>query len=201
VHDGFYLRAALGVGVAVSQTSYTTKSTTGTDAAYQQDVSATATTTDVDIGLGGAVKPGFNLGAAVSISKPVNTSGTIDKQKSSDTRSQKIELGTQVFIGPMLDWYTRSQGGFHVLVSIGGAFTAGRKISVTDTSTGEDWSKSYGPYGLGMIGGLGYEWWVSDQWSIGLLGRFTALSGGDSKDSNATHIWGGASVMANITFN
>jgi hypothetical protein len=202
VHDGFYFRAAAGVGLAISEISYATTATASDTAYTKRPVSATGTSFDVDIALGGAAKPGFNLGGLVSISRGTNGNGTIDKQKSSDARSQTINLGTSVYIGPMMDWYPRSQGGFHLLVSLGGAFVSGAKVSVTDADTGEDWTKSYAPVGIGFLGGLGYEWWVGSQVSIGLFGRFTAVSGvSDSKDSDATHIWGGGSLMVNITVN
>ena len=44
--------------------------------------------------------------------------------------------------------------------------------------------------GGGLLIGTGYEWWVADEWSIGVLGQFgvRVLSGKDDSGVRWTHV-------------
>jgi hypothetical protein len=58
--------------------------------------------------------------------------------------------------------------------------------------------------GAGLLIGLGYEWWVSDEWSIGILGRLAGViaTSKDSDDRRWIHAIGSApSVLFTATYN
>jgi hypothetical protein len=50
--------------------------------------------------------------------------------------------------------------------------------------------------------GVGYEWWIADQWSVGLMGRFlyAAASGSDNRGVNWEHTAYAPSVLVGLTF-
>jgi hypothetical protein len=56
-------------------------------------------------------------------------------------------------------------GGFH----IGGTLGLAYAIADVPQSTFE----RLGGYGLGVSLAAGYDWWVADQWALGVLGRAT----------------------------
>jgi hypothetical protein len=67
-------------------------------------------------------------------------------------------------LGPFIDYYPKPRSGFHVqgLVGIGA-------IGSSDLVDGT-------PTGLGLMGGLGQDWRVSQRWSIGMLARVTFVA-------------------------
>lgn len=68
-----------------------------------------------------------------------------------------------VGIGPFVDFYPDPTGGLHfqVLPGWGGLESASSSGNVG----GSD------PTGLVLSLGAGYEWWLGDQWSAGVMGR------------------------------
>lgn len=79
---------------------------------------------------------------------------------SPDDDSVKLTLAR---IGPFLDWYPDPRGGFHTQVSLGLA------MQVESDEKGN----AIKPAGIGGAGafGLGYEWFLGSQFSIGLMAR------------------------------
>jgi hypothetical protein len=76
---------------------------------------------------------------------------------------------TLVTIGPYIDYYPAPHKGLHILGTLGFASLTARYDDVNFSA-----SNSAGGFTLG--GGIGYDWWVSRDWSIGVLGRFTFAS-------------------------
>ncbi len=93
--------------------------------------------------------------------------------------------------GPYVDYYIDPTSGFHVLGAIGyAAVNLGNKSSSSNASTG---------FSLGL--GAGYDWWVGDEWSIGVLGRFTSAhmsqenNGGTATDNAIS-----PTILASFTY-
>jgi hypothetical protein len=72
-----------------------------------------------------------------------------------------IGLGS---IGPYLDFYPDPMGGFHVLGSLGYA-----QVSFDD---GDGIVEEVTSSGFTLGGGVGYDAFVSNEWGLGVLGRF-----------------------------
>jgi hypothetical protein len=69
--------------------------------------------------------------------------------------------------GPFVDYYFDPELGAHVQASV--MFVFGL------SSRKDDVEAAYGP-GYGSMLGGGYEWWVAEQWSLGVLLRATYYS-------------------------
>jgi len=63
--------------------------------------------------------------------------------------------------GAFVDYYPIPELGWHVQALAGYA-----ALSASDFS-------SEAPDGLGLMAGVGHDWWVGDRWSIGFLARLT----------------------------
>jgi hypothetical protein len=70
-------------------------------------------------------------------------------------------VDTFALAGPFLDYYPSAASGFHVQ-ALAGPAAHGR----ADLGGGA-------PSGFGLMGGIGYDAWVSSKWSVGVLGRVT----------------------------
>jgi hypothetical protein len=70
--------------------------------------------------------------------------------------------------GPYVDYYPDPRKGFHVLGDVGGA-----------VQLGAGYIARLHPPGIGYTlgAGVGYDWWVSNEWSLGLLARFQYVRG------------------------
>ena len=51
--------------------------------------------------------------------------------------------------------------------------------------------------------GVGYEWWVGDEWSLGLLGRISygSMSGSDDRGVSWTHTTYAPALLLSATYN
>jgi hypothetical protein len=65
-------------------------------------------------------------------------------------------------IGAFADYYVDPHGGLHFQPFVG---WGGLDASSDGNSGGSD------PTGLVLALGAGYDWWVADEWSIGVMGR------------------------------
>jgi hypothetical protein len=90
-------------------------------------------------------------------------------------------------VGPFVDWYFLPQpngtvpGGFHAEAGVGLAVLNGFR---PERVRHDDRRVAVGP---GLMAGFGYEWWVSDQWAIGVLGRLTAA--GLVEEDERDQVW------------
>lgn len=109
----------------------------------------------LDLLLGGAVTEGLTLGLILGGST----------HPSPDFEGGDLEgVDLNLFhIGAFIDYYTDPASGLHLLGEIG--------YGQIETSGSDIESQTI--QGLLVAAGLGYDWWVSDNWSLGLLGRFS----------------------------
>lgn len=150
-HDGFQFRGTLGGG-------YLRDSESVDDSEFEATVSGGAAL--LELYFGGTPVPGLVLGgylSAMSAPGPSAKVGDVTVEADDDT-----SLGL-ASVGPYVDYYPDPHGGFHVLGSLGYAqvtFDDGDGIVDDATSSG---------FTLGA--GIGYDAFVSDEWSLGALGR------------------------------
>jgi hypothetical protein len=103
--------------------------------------------------IGGTAASGFALGGGF----------IVDHAPSPSTTTDGVSSQTLVAMGLYGDYYLDPRdNGVHVQGFLG--------WGGLDTSFGGD-ARGSDPTGLVSHVGIGYEWWVSDQWSFGLLGR------------------------------
>jgi hypothetical protein len=153
-HDGFYLRMALGGGYL----SDSEKVSNGLDFTIKGGA-ATA-----DVALGGTPAPGLVIGGAVSA--VVASSPTIESGDVSVTASG-VDMNLSL-VGLLVDYYFVPTGGLHAQGTVGYG-----ELSLSDDSGN---TTTQNPSGPAFNLGVGYEWWVEEQWGIGLLGRVTYAS-------------------------
>ena len=182
-HDGFYLRMGLGLGPLFGTMQY--------------DVNATSTIFDslglseqIELAAGGTVSPGVVIGGgffgALSVSPMYSwTANGQDRRVSGGTVTTEV-------IGPFIDVYPKSTRGFHLQAALG---PAGMAVSKGDAhrvcfpspagcSSINVPVADYSGMGFGLVGGVGYEAFVDDHWSLGAIARVlyttASLSTGDS---------------------
>ena len=193
VHDGFYLRLALGGGYLVSthafeRTSFyypvTTTTSHRVDGLAQTGV----------LMMGGTVAEGWVLGGGfwnmnvfapqVSTDAPPGDAGPQrGAPYGAPPSSETVETGLVSIsaVGPFVAWYPNPRAGWHAELALGYAYA----FSEGGASVGfiEPWSA----HGVGAMGAFGHDFWVSEQWSVGVQLRATFMHGSsDASDGTYT---------------
>ena len=145
VHDGFFLRLALGP----SYLNSTWKGGT-------QDATVTGVGAGLEVSFGGTPLPGLVVGGG-SFSSFVSSPTISYAGQSAEEGSVSLSL-----FAPFIDWYPNETQGFHVQGAAGLAY-----VSYDSKGGGSSVSGT----GLGFMAGAGYEVWVGDQWSLGAMFR------------------------------
>jgi hypothetical protein len=185
LHDGFYLRLATGFG------SY---SETVRQAGQDQSTTVTGVATVGEWLVGGTVRPGLILGGGVFTANVLASDRTVSGATPPNEISGR--QGTFTLVGPFFDYYFNPAKGAHVEASVGFATATGNGVTSSDKDTVA--------VGGGALVGAGYEWWVSDNWSVGVLGRmaFAWVTGRDNADVRWYRSVGASpSVLFTATFN
>jgi len=150
-HDGFYLR--LGAGIGWMGVTETTEPASG-------EAKLKGTGTAWHLTIGGTIIPGLAIGGTLftHIIKPsVETAaGTVTADKSIFSLA----------LGPTVDWFPDPAGGFHAGAGLGW----GTMNAINYTSTG---------YELHVF--TGYDFFFSDNWSVGPMLQLSAQK--TSKDN------------------
>jgi outer membrane autotransporter protein len=171
-HDGFYLRIALGYahlnadGELTETTPTREMKLTGGGAVFQ-------------FAIGGSPTPGLVIGGMLlghAFAEPeVEIDGS--SEEASDTTFSVSG------IGPFLQYYFDPKSGFYLQGFIGYVSAQTRYEIAGDEYESEDTT------GAGFGFGLGYDFWVGDQWSIGPEARLLYANveySGDGPDEKAT---------------
>lgn len=162
VHDGFYLRLALGPSLLNS----TWKGGT-------QDATVTGVGAGLEVSFGGTPLPGLVVGGG-SFSSFVGSPTISYGGQSADAGSASLTL-----FAPFIDWYPNETQGFHVQGAAGLAYAS------YDSKGG---GKSVSGTGLGFMAGAGYEIWVADQWSLGAMFRLQYATPSIKADGMTTSV-------------
>lgn len=162
-HDGFYARFTLGFG------GYRDAVRSDESELYGGRVSGVVSgfATATSVAVGGTPVDGLVVGGGA-----FNTTVLASGYRSTDGRPLPSELDPQLgsfdVIGPFADWYFDASSGLHLELAGGLATMTGLDIS---GARYEDRSPALGG---GALVGFGNEWWVGDEWSLGVLGRIEA---------------------------
>jgi hypothetical protein len=148
-HDGFYLQLNAGIGYLSSSAEV-----------FNTTVTYSGVTLPSALLLGGTVGPvviggGFFGDYAFSPSYEVEGGGAM-------MPDADVSM-TLVGIGIFADIYPDPKKGLHFQPFVG---WGGLETTVNGDAGGSD------PTGLVLAVGGGYDWFVSDNWSIGVMGRF-----------------------------
>jgi len=187
LHDGFYLRLSTGLGPYNEWIDR---------AGQESHASVSGIAQTADVAAGGSIRPGVVLGGAFwSTTVLASNTRTFAGEVLTSTTAQNPSSWVA---GPWVDYYFNPRGGFHLPAALGIAVINGLDVE------GVRLSRNNNALGAGMLAGLGYDWWISDQWSIGVLGRITAIAA-TSKDDDGrrwVHLVGSVpSVLFSATFN
>lgn len=151
-HDGFYFRGGLGLGYL--NTSYKLDVP-----GAQSDTSFSGLAVGFDAWFGGSPVPGLAIGGGITgFDVP---SPSIKQGNQSGTYDGHLTLSVLALFG---DYYFDPNAGLHLEA------LAGFGVLSAQSNNGE--TSSNDPTGLALGLGFGNDWWVSDEWSIGVLGRF-----------------------------
>lgn len=167
VHDGFYARLSLGFG----------QLGTTMNAPESGAIKGDGSTLTLDVSLGYALSPGIVLGAML-----------ITEQMPSVELSANAPVVTDVSagtLGAFFDGYPNPRGGFHLG---GGLGFAGTNIQRKEAAG----FKNAG--GFGLAGWVGYDIWVADQWSAGLLVRLMGTRTRADADETENNLSGTATM-------
>jgi hypothetical protein len=221
LHNGLYLRVALGLGWLWSYASDDTST-------YSERHSISGFLLADDLALGGSPIPGLVIGGGVfsasapapkdaatasSIVTMVSPSGSpIGQGSVYITANVTTGSISTIQLGPFVDYYPNPKFGFHMLGATGlgillwGKGTPGRGCA--DITTGGNTYHDCGPMtvptkndnGLGWSGlvGVGFEGFVSEQWSLGGMMRIM-YSYGKVSDYTMTAFM--PSLMFGATYN
>ena len=143
-----------------------------------------------EIAIGGALSPGIILAGSYSILTVGNAKLT------SDTRTYRPEHDPGLtMLSAMLDVYPNPREGFHFGGAVG--FANVRMRADEDVQASDS-----GQTGLGLAPHVGYDWWVSNYWGLGVLGRFVfARTQGDYADGREKDTVTGAGILFSATYN
>ena len=146
-HDGFYLRFGLGLGYIAGKE----KPEQGSG-----DADVTGFGIPVELAFGGTPAPGLVIGGG---SYGMYVPSPKLKSNGNETDGGALTISG---IGPFVDYYLDPNGGAH----FGGALLLA-SIGVSEKDSAPKGS------GIGFGGAIfgGYEMWIGDQWSVGVIGR------------------------------
>jgi hypothetical protein len=107
-------------------------------------------------------------------------------------------------VGPFVDYYFDPLAGLHLQGGLGYSWISlgDATVRLPNVAVTSPWN-SVGGGGVGFMVGLGHEWWVSDAFSIGVLGRLTFgfMSGEDVNNLDWNHTAYAPALLFTATMN
>jgi hypothetical protein len=169
-HDGFYFRAASGF------TGYSdvVLSDANADSGRDPEASISGMGTASELAIGGTVSRGLVVGGGIYGANVLTYTVTVERGESAPP--ELLRPSQLALIGPFVDWYTDPARGFHLQGSLGLALGVGLEPERTQLHFREP------GVGGGLMLGFGYEWWIGDEWSMGVLGRLSIAVLGEEDD-------------------
>ena len=149
-HDGFYFNTSLGLGY-YNMSAETVPG--GPEASFSGLTASTA------LLFGGTVGQGVVIGGGLTIDYASSPSYSVD---GNDVDVNVDYSQFLLSIGPFVDYYLDPKGGLHFF---GMAGWGGVETSAEGNVGGSD------PTGLVLTVGAGHDWFISDEWSAGVMGR------------------------------
>jgi hypothetical protein len=189
LHQGRYLRVGLGGGVVLGGAEFPFDNN-GTSGTFSGTMWGGAW--QLELAVGGTPAPGFVLGGGFWLANSLGDANMYIEQNTSISSWGTKGAGSVStwLLGPMVDWYVVPTGGFHTQLGLGvGRVTIGQGGTAiqecltsggvrTETCTSPDIPPgSMSWIGLGAMLGVGYEFWVGREWSLGVMARATYIGG------------------------
>ncbi len=173
-HDDFYFRGGVGAGYLVSDLQF--EGPLG-----ELDASGVALT--YELAFGGTPAPGLVVGGASygALMPSLTAEGSGGAEL--DGSQWVVPVGPVLgYVGPFIDFYPVPTGGFHVQWSMAFAMSS----SSYERADGAE--VDFDAVGWTAMFGLGYDFWVDDEWSLGALARaqYTSLHAGSVTLSSAS---------------
>jgi hypothetical protein len=193
VHDGFYFRFASGFGVY--EEGFSSEKSDVYGGRVQGATRGLGTLTEIEIG--GSLKPGLILGGGIYSLDLVTGTFRLDED-SDDAPPAELdpERRSLALFGPFLNWYPNPRKGFHLHGAIGVATLASGRF--------ERNSDNYHATGGGIALGVGHDWWIGDEWSLGIMGRIMGAVVTGKDDANVRFVHGVGttpSLLVSVTYN
>lgn len=146
-----------------------------------------------DVFIGGNQRPGMAVGltmggaSAPNPSLDFGASQTEDAQNLANQSGWELRDGSLVLngtqmnlfrIGAFVDYYFSDDTNWHGLLTLGYASMSFSGNAMSDTA-----------HGFAMQAGLGYDFWLSYHWSLGLLGRLMWSPMSADSIEDVVHVW------------
>lgn len=196
-HDGFFAR--LGTGFAPWSETLTPKHEDDIGGKLRIDTSGIAKVDDLT--LGWSISRHWILGLSLQTASLL-ASNSSRSEKSTEELPDELDPGLRqmAMLGISALWFSNPKGGFN----LGGGLALAGLDSQRVKDRNYDLHTQYRAGGLGLSVELGYTFWVSAQWSVGLRGRLNAawLGGKDDNDIEWTHgVTASPGALFDIMFN
>lgn len=199
VHDGLHVRAGLGLGYTGD--SFESDPILGA----RRDGSLGGLALVGELSAGYAVFSGGFVGGGCFLNHLPSPGGRNVDWGDATIDEVELEAGTYWMLGPLLDLYPAPESGLHFALSLGyGRLTLDDGEAEVDTALGaaryaiEDQHAD----GFSAMIGVGYDLWVHDAASIGVVGRFMAapLRGEDDDDVDWKHTVYAPALLLSASF-
>jgi len=201
-HDGFYFRFASGFGGydEMAQSHYHEPYGGG----GKLNVRVRGFSIAHEFALGGTPYPGLVIGGGVYSIEVVTS--TVTSNRDDDPRypmpgDMTLESRSLDIIGVFADRYFVPTLGLHLQAALGLAQQVG--FSLDGGTDDDDEDALIDPLGPGLALGLGYEIWIAEQWSLGVLARATTavLFSRDDNNVRWTHlVWSWPTFLMTVTY-
>jgi len=196
-HDGLYLRLAVGIGGASDSLTGEGRKIRGTDPSSNGTFDGTATgfATATEIAIGVTAFPGFVIGAGIytlNIPSPI-------ADDAAGFQEYEFLISQLELFAAVADYYVNPKGGLHFQAGVGfAALVMGQAKPEFDRYN----AHAYTATGAGVMLGAGYEWWVADDWGVGVLGRLMHgwVGARDSDAVDWSHGMLGYNLLLSVTY-
>ena len=198
VHDGLYLRLGAGFGYLVDFAESEEIPLLGDEV----DTAVTGVTGLGELAVGGAVSPGLFLGGGV-YAHVVPSPEADDVELAAFETDVEFDASSFWMFGPFVDYYLDPRGGLHLQGTVGLTYGVLGDGEAQDGLLRSQTIDDMSGVGLGLLVGVGHEWWVSDAWSLGVLGLFTlgTFSSESEDDVDWSHLVLAPGVLFTATLN
>ena len=161
VHDGFFFQMAPGGAAPMVKLS-----------GYGAPLSGRSIGAALSLTIGGTVSPGVVVAGSMDLQSTSVRLSRDDSavEKEAGVRSTLTGITVGYYPDPKKGFFVQGGGGFATMT------VDGLVVENAPTpSGGRQYLQVSDLDGLGVFGALGHEWFVQEQWSIGVVARFDAL--------------------------
>jgi hypothetical protein len=185
-HDGFQFRGAVGGGYLADGFTIpgAAISLVGPVGVGSTDVMFHGPAGAFEAYFGGTPAPGLVFGGFLTAMSTIGPKVVVNGAEIGQNSDVTLNFG---MLGPYVNYYPDPGQGFHLL----------GMLAVAQTNVNDGTTKYNSATGFGLGAGVGYDWWVGDEWSLGILGRFSwATMRSDQGEVSLTH----AAVAPSLLF-